>query len=321
MASIEEQWRAEVSAGHRWGQEWSELFTEGLPRELEELDELWRAAAPLDAADAAVLEQVLALEICNWRLTEGILELTAAIGAHRPSPTGIGHRKSVTPERWAVVWAHDLALRQYLWSDQPADAFTPLLEVVDPDGAVRAKVADYLGERNEVKELLVQRLLYAMGWIVDHFPWGSTWHKAQNAGIEVIERRLQELGADPKIIERLRWHEVDGRLQPCSHKLVRRIDILVSSIGAEKWRGRIPMRGTDGLELSRVLDAHLEPIAAWLRDDGSALAEEEPGATILRDLGEPDPAKRFLARLLHSLLTSQQIEARIKGEERAAGGG
>jgi len=320
MTTIDEKWQAEVRAGHRWGQEWSELFTEGLPREIEELQALWQAAAPLDESDSAILDQILALEICNWRLTDSILDLTAAIGVHRPASGGIGHRRSITPERWRTVWAHYLALQRYLWGDRTmGDAFTPILEAIDPDRSVQEKIDEYLGERDEVKELLVQRLLYAMDWMVSHFPWGSTWQKAQNAGIKVIEDRLQELGADPDILRHLHWPTVDGRLQPCGHKFVRRLDILISSIGAKKWRGRIPFRGTDGLELSGALDAYLEPIAAWLQQDDSMCQhqEQEPGTTILRNLGEPDAAKRFMARLLSSLLTSQQIEARLKGEERS----
>jgi len=320
MATTHEKWQAEVRAGHRWGQEWSELFTKGLPRELKELEALWQEAAPLGEPEAAIVDQIVALEICNWKLTDSILVLTEAIGAHRPASEGIGHGRSITPERWGTVWAYYLALQHYVWAnDTTRDAFTPILDIVDPDLAVREKIEEYLGEPDEVKKLLVQRLLYAMDWMVTHFPWGSTWQKAQDAGISAIEYRLQELGADPEMLKHLHWPTVDGRLQPCGHKFVRRLDIIISSIGVNRWRGRIPFRGADGLELSRALDTYLGPIAAWLRHDESLCQyqEQEPGTTILRNLGEPDPAKRFLARLLHSLLKSQQIEARIKGAERS----
>ncbi len=317
-----DKWQAEVRAGHRWGQEGPELFTEGLPRELQELEALWATAAPLAEPDAAIMDQIIALEICNWRLTDSILDLTEAIGKHTPAVRGIGHRASLTGERWATVWAYYLALQQYLWTDTAPEAFLPLLEVVDPDGAVRRKIADYLGERDETKELLVQRLLYAMNWVVSHFPWGSIWQQAQDAGIAVIESRLRELGAGPEFLAYLAWPVTDGRLQPCSHKWERRLDIIISSIGTGKWRGQIPCRGTDGLELARLLDDYLAPLAAWVRhpDRPDGPHEREPALTLRRHLGEADPTKRFLARLLHSLLTAQQIAARVKGEERSRGG-
>jgi hypothetical protein len=314
-----ERWQAEICAGHRWGKKGPELFAERLPRELQELEALWQAAAPLADHDVAILDQVIGLEICNWRLTDSILDLTEAIGAHTPAACGIGHRMSITEERWTIVWAYYLALQQYIWANTTQDAFRPLLDVVDADGAVRQKITEYLGERDEMKELLVQRLLYAMHWMVSHFPWESPWHQAQNAGIAVLENRLQELGVEPEFLRYLAWPVTDGRLQPCSHKWVRRLDIIISSIGSGKWRGRIPFRGTDGLELARLLDDYLSPLADWLQHDDNTCRpqEREPGVTIWRNLGESDPAKRFLARLLHSLLTAQQIEARLKGEERS----
>jgi hypothetical protein len=318
--TVYEMWHNEVCEGHRWGQEWSELFTLGLPRELEELETLWKAAEPLSEADTEILKQILSLEICNWRLTDSIIELTEAIGKHTPSTTPIGHRNSVTPDRWAVVLAHQLSLQQYLWGKQKDSAFTMLLDTVDPERKVYDKVTKFLGEPNETKELLVQRLLYVMDWETTHFPWDSIYQKAQNAGIEVIEQRLNELNVDQEILKNMQWQNVDGRLQPCGHKFIRRMDILISSIGAEKWRGQIRFRGTDGLELAATLAEYLAPLLAWIKNDGSSkqFQKELPGATILYNLGDYDPAKLFLARLVRSHLSAQQIEAGIKGQERSS---
>ena len=49
MAPTDEKWRAKMRAGHRWGQDWSELVTKGLPRELAELE----ALSTLGGADEA----------------------------------------------------------------------------------------------------------------------------------------------------------------------------------------------------------------------------------------------------------------------------
>ena len=134
----------------------------------------------------------------------------------------------------------------------------------------------------------MQRLLYAFKWITSHFPWNSTWLKAQDAGIKVLDDRLRELGADMDFLKYLNWPTVDGRLQPCSHKLFRRLDIIISSIGAGKWRGRIPFRGTDGLERAKTLETFLEPVATWLQDDDAEkYQDKEPGATLMRNLGNP----------------------------------
>ncbi len=317
MNNPEERWKSEVRAGHRWGREWSEFFTRGLPREFDELEKLWQAAAPLGESDVAIMDQVIALEICHWNLNDGIVALTEAIGTHQPASAGIGHG-ALSSERWTEIWAYYLGLQHYLWAKPEQDSFSPVLDKIDQDGTVRNKVSVYLGERNEVKELLVQRLLYSLNWITSRFSWNSTWHKAQDAGIKVLEDRIQELGGDMEILKRLKWHEVDGRLQPCSHKLFRRLDIIISSIGAGKWRGSIPFRGTDGLELAQTLDTYLEPVSAWIQDGETVHYQKtEPGSIVLSNLGKPDPAKRFLAKLLLSLLTSQWIAAKLKGEKRS----
>ncbi len=323
MTATESKWHAEVSAGHRWGAEWSDLFTQGKPKELAELTALWEAASPLSEADHTIVNQIISLEICNWKLIDNIIDLTAAIGHHTPigNGDGIGHRESMSHERWEMAWAYYLALQQYLVGNgSSTDAFVPMLERVDPDGGIRAKIRDLLGEHDEAKDLLVHRFLYTMQWVVFRFPWGSLSQKVQHAGTKMIEERLRELEVDPEILKHLEWGCVDGRLQPCGHKFERRLDIILSSIGVKKWRGAIPMRGTDGLGLSQNLDTYLQPIMAWLSQDESLdqHRQQEPGRTIIENLGEPDPTKRFLARLLQSLLASQQIEARIKGEERAA---
>ena len=91
--------------------------------------------------------------------------------------------------------------------------------------------------------------------------------------------------------------------------------------GVEKWRGQIRFRGTDGLDLAATLAEYLTPLLAWIKNDGSSeqFQKEFPGSAILYNLGDYDPSKLFLARLLHSLLSAQQIKAGIKGQESASG--
>ena len=41
----------------------------------------------------------------------------------------------------------------------------------------------------------------------------------------------------------------DGTLNLCHHKFFRRLDIIISSIGVEKWRGAMPIEGDHGFRL------------------------------------------------------------------------
>jgi hypothetical protein len=249
-----------------------------------------------------------------------MLELTAAIGTHTPATSGIGHRGPMTPQRWTQLWAYYPSPQDYLFplGRGPAgDSCLPLLDLVDPDRSVRAKVRGYRDELSGLTELLAQRPLYALDWILSGYGWDPTRHEAANAAIGVIEDRLRTLGADAAILDHLGGAAVDGRLQPCSHKLFRRLDIILSSIGANRWRAGIPSRGTDGLALARELDTYLDPVLAWARRAEAGVRQHRelhPGSVILRNLGEGDPAKRFLARLLHSLLLCQQTAVADRGQ-------
>ncbi len=98
--------------------------------------------------------------------------------------------------------------------------------------------------------------------------------------------------------------------------MFRRYDIIISSVGAGKWRGAMPRRGTDGFERAALLEEYLGPIERWV--DGGA-AEEAAGdvAQRIRDLlAERDDVKIFLASLLASLLRAQQLFATKLAESR-----
>jgi len=58
---------------------------------------------------------------------------------------------------------------------------------------------------------------------------------AHHAAVKAIEGKI--LKKDPEsLIIRAMKSEGDGRLQPCNHKAFRRCDIIISSIGVDKWR-------------------------------------------------------------------------------------
>ncbi|MFX1453585.1 MAG: hypothetical protein ACFFCM_22335, partial [Promethearchaeota archaeon] len=111
---------------------------------------------------------------------------------------------------------------------------------------------------------------------------------------------------------------VEGRLQPCSHKVFRRYDIILSSIGDGKWRKSIPMRGTDGLERFDLLEKFLFPIKCWIDDIDKPNNYNDEGQfeKIQELLGDKNAVKIFLASLLVSVLRPQQIRAKKKAKKR-----
>jgi hypothetical protein len=306
-----ETWEQEVAAGHRWGQHGDETVQQELTR----LRELWNAAQPVDGNVRRIIDQIVALEICNWNLEESILCLCQEIGANEPAQLRIGHLASVSEERWRSVWAYYSALRDWL-PGEGGRGYPALLSLCDPDGEVRSHIRAMLGDRDELKELYVERLcLCLQRWLRGYLPPESVLLKGHFAAARELENEIEKRDVDGTTLDALRM-DGDGRLQPCSHKAFRRYDIIISSIGCGKWRGTMPTRGTDGFERADLLASYLDPIDTWIEKGEQATVITTPGFEILSRLGKPDERKRFLGSLLVSVLRAQEIAARRRAESR-----
>ncbi len=306
-------WEREVLAGHRWGAHRGQAEAE-----LERLRRLWQAAQPLSEAGGRIADQIVALEICNWRLEEHLPALCRAIGTGQPLQRQVGHVGSVTDDRWRKIWAYYLACRDWLPRPIPA-GYAAALALVDSQGQVRRGIADLLGEPTELKRLYVELFCLCLeywigGWYESSFPQTLSRRAAVGAVREEIQRR------DPD--SHMLWGfapEGGGVLFPCHHKLFRRYDILLSSIGAGSWRGAMPAKGDGPAERVATLERCLLPIQAWIDDPRSVPEGADDGFRSMHaGLGEPDAQKRFLASLLMSLLRSQQLSARRRVERQAS---
>lgn len=304
MADPNDVWEREVLARHRWGRH-GDVAEEELAR----LRKLREAAGPLDGKCEAVIEQIVALEICNWNLEESVLALCGAIGAKEPAELGMGHLASVTDERWKKVWAYYLALRNWLPAEGKS-GYGALLRACDPGGEIEGHIRSLLGPRDELKELYVERLCLCLEfWLGGFFPAESGQMTALGAAVAALEAKIKERDAGGEILDAFALGG-DGKLQPCHHKMFRRYDIIISSVGAGKWRAAMPRRGTDGFERAALLEEYLGPIERWV--DGAA-AEGAAGGDVAEriqnSLAERDDVKIFLAALLASLLRAQQLFA------------
>ncbi len=308
----------ELLATHRWGRSAS-WFDKEDPRgkqELASLTELWQSCRPLDEAASKLLDQIRALEICNWRLEESILDLCAAISRKQPSDRRIGHLASVTDERWRKVWTYYAALRSWVPRDVPA-GYRALLQAVEPEETLQNRILTMLGDRTALKELYVERFCLCLEkWLSGYPPADSVQMKAHNAAVAAVEAEIQELDPERAVApEAVLQNDGDGRLQPCNHKAFYRYDLITSSIGAGKWRAAMGRRRTDGLARADTLESYLAPIELWTQ--GKAKIDDELAARIQALLGAQDSTKLFLASLLVSLLRPQQLAAAELARRRA----
>jgi hypothetical protein len=309
MADPNDLWEREVLARHRWGRHGG-----AAKGELARLRKLREAAGPLGRKCGAVLEQIVALEICNWNLEESVLALCRAIGAKEPAEFPIGHLASVTEDRWKEVWAYYLALRNWLPSEGKG-GYRVLLGTCDPGGAIEGRVRSLLGDRDDLKELYVERFCLNLAfWLGGYFSAGSAPGEAYRAAVAALEAKIKEREPEAKGLD---VFDVEGAggWGPCHHKAFRRYDIIISSVGAGKWRAVMPRRGTDGFERAALLEEYLAPVERWVEGGGEG-AGGDVAERIYELLGERDNVKIFLASLLASLLRAQQLSATKLAESR-----
>jgi hypothetical protein len=309
-----EGWEEEVLFPHHWGRHGQERAEEERTR----LKRLREDVYDWSEAHGQLVEQIRALEICNWDLEESFLALCLAIGTKTPTPRPIGHLASVTAERWRKIWAYYLALRDWLPREMPA-GYDALLQICDVDRSIRQHINEMLGEPDEQKSLFVERLCHNLsfwlGGVCEDLE--KPQPIAHSAAVAAMDDRIHQLNGDEDI-RRAILEKGDRWLLPCHHKTFRRYDIIISSIGAGKWRAKMPLRGTDGFERAETLERYLSPAVAWV-DERSEPKDDDDGELFERIaglLGERDNGKVFLVSLLVSLLRAQQLFAVNLAEKR-----
>ena len=302
-----EQWEQEVLAGHRWQQ----LGDDTATIEIKQLRGLRAAVGNLSSEQQSILAQVIGPEICNWALFETISRVCSIIGSGEPDTKGTGHIATVTPERWRKIWAYYLACRQWLARQaRPGAGYQAMLELCDPQGSIQHHVERLLGQRDSLKELWLERFCVCLeAWLDDLPPQGQPRKLSLEVAARSLEKRILQEESQPRVpfdMIRLDDHSI---LQPCHHKLFRRYDIILSSIGDGQWRKSMPVCGTDGLDRADKLEPCLSALEQWL---AAEQATASPASDLHARLGQPDSFKRFAVALLVSLLRAQQISARRK---------
>jgi hypothetical protein len=312
-----EVWEEEILAKHRWGRLplWFGSHKGAAKKEHSRLKKLWKRSQPLDVESHRIIKQIIALEICNWKLEQSIIALCKAIGTNKPSRMGIGHRASVTTKRWMKIWAYYLACRKWFVGDT-RNGYTSLLTQCDPKGKVENRIFGMLGQKTGLKTLYVHRFLLLMEYWLDGCPEKISPMRIVEE--KRIEEKIKKRNKGERILESFHLNGI-GKLELCHHKLFRRYDIILSSIGEVKWRAKMGERKIDGFIRADEMEKYLSTLESWI-ESGGRLEKNERNSLkkkIFTLLGESNSKKIFLASLLTSLLRSQQIAAIELAERRA----
>lgn len=278
----------------------------GSDKALSEINRLQASLEPL--TDEQLERRVAADFCCIWRYDYpgNVRRICEIIGGSPHTQMRLHYQ--VSPSRRNEFIDYAQALRGWCEDKAPDDA----AYFAGTDPAMIARVYGMLGERDPLKRKLVERTYWGLaGRVMNCSFWGdntrepetdldpftvhpltSGWQKRMHE-LETEIRR--EMGADAYDF----FCDVGGSGEPACHfKFMRRVDILVSSIGCMRWRGNLPAKDeciSGRRQITRDILAVLEN---YWRDE--PLPGGNTGLTELRDelfalLGEKDDFKRWLA--------------------------
>jgi len=282
---------------------------------------LWESARPLTEGQKGVIGYIRTIRECNWRLEQSVWDLLGAIGSGNTTGLLYGHNLSLTDDRWQKLWAYYVNLQNWLPKSFDPGGYAALLKTCDPTGQTQQHILRMLGDRTELKELYVKRLCLWLDWTVlgGMFDLDSSRGVTHTAAVVATEGRIQALDPDGEILP---WIQEDGQghTELCHHKAFRRYDIIISSIGAGKWRAAMPERSTSGRDLVEMHDRFIHAVENWVQG-----TPPDPGADeewkIHKLLGHMNAPKRFLAAFLVAILVAQRgnVRAHIQKSAPPAG--
>ena len=307
---VREGWEEELY-GHARGKGFGARVDEVHAR----LHGLWQAAQPMGEEHRKIIGYIRTLRQCNWRLEQAVWDLCRAIGSGDTVGLLYGHSHSITDERWRQFWAYYLTLCNWLPKSFDPGGYAALLRVCDPDGGVAKHVLAMLGDRTELKELYVKRFCLWLEWTVlgGMYKWESSRGVVHKATVDAIEARIRDLDPEGDILPWLQ-EDGDGHTELCHHKAFRRYDIIISSIGAAKWRAAMPERSTAAADLLSMHDRFVHALESWVEGTppGNATDMDQEVHALL---GPPEPAKLFLVAFLAAILSAQRgnLRSRIGG--------
>jgi hypothetical protein len=290
----------------------------GADEDIVAINELERSLGSLSPEQMDM--RVMADFCCIWRYDypRRVHELCAAIGGNPHTAFGL-HYQICTARRQELI---DYAEALKLWLDKGESALHKNKSALQ--NVTINKVLTFLGSRDPVKDLLVKRTYLGLSSrALNCSYWGYNarrsvslapytaqeldhdWHKRMAA----LERAIQkEMGRQAQDF----LCDVGGTAEPACHfKFVRRVDILVSSIGCLRWRGNLPPKDRSISGRRSITSQYLAILEQYWRDDNAGTkAVEEENERQVRDelftlLGDRTAFKRWLVASLWKNIKNQ----------------
>ncbi len=257
---------------------------------------------------------------CIWRYDypPRVHELCAAIGGDPHTAFGLHYQ--ICPQRREELRYYAEALQMWL-RNQESRADHANCSIRDN---VVEKVFRMLGTPDPLKKMLVERTCLGLSSrFLNCSYWGYhargavslTPHTALALPVHWLQRMAELERAITKELGRQAGDflcDVGGSAEPACHfKFVRRIDILLSSIGCLRWRGNLPPKDNSIRGRRSITAAYLAVLESYWRDKPliPGVADMEHIASLQKELfdrlGEQTLLKRWLVASLWKNIKNQ----------------
>jgi len=327
-------WDASVSAS-AYNPDWWATLKFGEHPVWNELEKIHLAEGALEAVPAwaeEIIRRMMELPMCGYyAFPDNVLQVCEAIKDER-RPDIVKNCYTVDPERKTLMSYYVYCLDAWL-KDAPlevAQAELAMRDSLGKDwGVIVSNVYQALGDRSEVKTVLIERLVHRLRWWIKTLIWAddkrdrfgldtylgdprgdAKWGCYGNPPyddpyfaelrvpqVKALEDRIRQLVSDPDgILVRIQSTWL------CAPKVFRYLEKLVHEIGAIDRPDDSPSDSPilqcedtypDFQSCSAWFDDFISRVEAWLAGNVGAAPE----------LGEPTPVKLWLASLLrHKLL-------------------
>jgi hypothetical protein len=290
----------------------------GGDEDLTEINAMEKALGKLSSEQLDL--RVVADFCCIWRYDypESVHAICAAIGGSPNRAFRLHYQ--ISPDRRLQLINYAFALKGWLEGKEPTDkrCFS------GTSAEITRKVYTMLGPKDSLKELLVKRTYLGLSKRqLNCSYWG---HNAKAPAVSLSPYTAQDLAKDwaeqmsklEKLIAKEMGHkardffcEVGGAAEPACHfKFIRRIDILVSSIGCMHWRGNLPPKNGAVSGRRQITSKYLHVLEKYWkgRAGNSEGAKADPIAQeLLKLLGPNNDFKRWLVASLWKNIKNQTM--------------
>ena len=254
---------------------------------------------------------------CIWRYDypRRVHEICSIIGGSRHTALRLHYQ--ISPSRRQELIDYAEALKAWVGGEEPGSVPRYALGARD----TVEKVYGFLGKGDPLKKLLAERTYYGLSsralncsfWgyneqeettgLAPHYP-----QQLERGWRERMSRLEHEIQKQMGRAARDFLRDVGGSAEPACHfKFVRRIDILVSSIGCLSWRGNLPPKDAAVSGRRAITRAYLDALEHYWRGPGATDDDAELADSLRALLGERTAVKRWLVACLWKSMKNQTM--------------